>query len=221
MKPHICFIAIFLIVFSCKEETKPTGNQIFKIDSAIEKEAKAAIKDIDSKSFGLMGGAEPAYDFSSHINAKFFTNDSLDEQIDESSEGLSAKYYWGGDTLNLLVYLGDYSTDAFFVRICRGVATVRYLKGHHENVNIYKLRLSDTASQFVEVPCYDYKLIISRLPDTALNQTIYGYFSFKSDNFYHWYDGEYQSEKWEDDHKKLRTNMASYFRANYQKTWWK
>lgn len=211
------FIIFFftVIIISCKNEKHHNGSQIFKIDANAEKNARSAVLSNNGDR------RDTLYGFATHVKAEFFSNDTLDHKIDTMCQDLESYYYWEHDTLFLLAHLGGWSTNALYARISGDSVSVKYLKAPHENTNLYRLQLTDSSTEGVEVPCIDYELIISKMPDSISKQTVFGHFSFKSASFYRWYNGQYSESDWAYYHQKLRTNMAFYFRANYKKPWWK
>lgn len=68
----------------------------------------------------------------------------------------------------------------------------------------HKLKLEDTTSQFIIVPCKKYNVIISNIPKQNSNDTIYGFVEHYTDLFY------YQNK---DTFIQLRNGLKFYFKA--------
>lgn len=196
----INIIFLILILNSCKAQLRKNETHSFKLDTSLITIAKTKIFSPKYANFRCC--------FSTRLYAEFYSNDSLKEKRDTLQNDISSFYTWDKDTFYLVADIGELVTSALYIKMYKNNMSILFLKCAHIHP-WYKLQPDGKAEICIEVPCKEYDCIISEVPDSTHKQTIYGYIKLKSDDYY--YDHPIQG------FKKLRTNMAFYFRANYEK----
>jgi hypothetical protein len=117
---------------------------------------------------------------------------------------------WKGDTLKIDGAFGLFAGFGFAVDIYKNKATVYHLASSDETPAFAYHEKSKLISR-LEVHCSQTKIILSELPDSLRNQTIYGYVEFKSDDYY--VSSGMISGKETLPRKKQRINMKIYFKS--------
>lgn len=203
MKQLFCFfIAFVLILFmctSCNSENQTFETHIFRIDTAIKSTAQQNIWNAEH--------GNPKYLFLSKLSAEFYTDDILEKiEFDTFNAQMWGRYSWHNDTLTITGNFGDLTSTGFIANVYHDTAYFYHSQCAHTKKR-YKNNLSDTLVQCAKVPCSYSQLIISNIPDRTKDEEIFGYVNFRSKDFY---------SQNGNDIKKLRANMAFYFRAyNY------
>lgn len=184
---------------SCNSEKQTFETHIFRIDTAIKSTAQQNIRNDEH--------ANPKYSFLSKLNAELYTDDILEKiEFDTLNALMWGRYYWDNDTLTITGNSSDLSSTGFIAEIYNDTAYFYHNQCAHSR-KMYKNKLSDTLVQCAKVPCSYSQLIISNIPDSTNDEQIFGYVNFRSEDFY---------SQNGNDIKKLRANMAFYFRAyNY------
>ena len=204
----ILFIIVLFIFIACgtsaNDKSKPVNH--FTIDSLIQKEAKENISFKNRES-----AFEDGNTFITHYKSKTYRNDTLYSDID-TLRNVQSSYYWSGDSLivsmglahsySSLLIISSNKKIKFFLEACT-----------HENYPKFKLNLSDTATDCLLVPLKDYELILSEIPDISSKQAIYGYVKYGTATYYYDYNGEYNSQNWNDDHYSSRHETDFYFKS--------
>ena len=196
----IFVLGCVIVIVSCDSVKKTSEEHIFRIDSTIKIVAQKEIWNSEYK--------KPKYGFATKLTAEFFENDTLTDLYQDSIDNtFSASYSWHNDTLKLTGNIGDLTQTGFAADIYKDSTAVIYHNQCSHSHKQYKLKLSDTLVQCIKVPCTYSELYLSNFPDKTKDEEIYGYITFKSENFY------YQNGQ---ENSKLRANMKFYFRAfNY------
>lgn len=192
---HLSIVCVVISQFLfCHNKSKTDQQSQFAIDSSIRSQVLRNI------SFRAKSDA-----FSTKLNAEYYNNDTLSwKDMDSLLEDFWGRYWWHHDTLSLTANIGELSTSGFIVDIYKGEADeVRHNVFAHEN-NVYKIRVTDSPTICVEAPCSYSELVISGLPGSTSDESIFGFVKFRSKDYY-----------LVENHNliKNRTNMSFYFRA--------
>ena len=87
------------------------------------------------------------------------------------------------DTLGIDGAFGLFGGIGFSIKIINGKAKLYHMLSA-DDFPYYAYEENDDLIFRLEVPCNETEIILSEIPDSISNQTIYGYVAFKSDNYY-------------------------------------
>jgi hypothetical protein len=147
---------------------------------------------------------------------EYYKNDKLELSSNDSSKKMIFKscYYWINDTLNIDGAFGLFGGSGFGIKITKDKEIVYHLLSSDESPS-YAYKENDSLLFRLEVPCTDYKIILSELPNSSKKQIIYGYVEFKSKDYYA--SAGSVEDKEILPRIKLRSNMKIYFKSGFMK----
>ena len=179
------------------------------INPKIKEEARTNIKDLkelDDINLGMQI-------YESKVAVEFYENDSLIISTMDNPQSIISKsfYYWRGDTLTIDAGIGLAVGSGFSLKVITNKATVYHMVSSDESPQYAYGETTDIIHR-LDVPCYNFKAVLSELPEKGRNQTIYGYVEFESGKYFSRQrikDGKEMGPR-----KKQRTNMKMYFRSS-------
>lgn len=182
MKKYFIILFTFCsILSSCGQSTKDTSISGLTIDPNIKSEVE---KYITPSEFGA--GMDKILMYNNLMLLDFYENDSLIVSIkeqDNKSTIFKSFYYWQSDTLAIDGAFGLFGGTGFAIKIINGKATLFHMLASDEFPS-YAYKEKDSLIFRLEVPCTDTKIVLSEIPDSTQNQTIYGYVEFRSGDYY-------------------------------------
>jgi hypothetical protein len=193
---------------SCRQFTKDNSTEGLTIDPNIKTEVE---KNITPSEFGA--GQDKILIYNNRMLLDFYEDDKLSNSIkeqDNKSTVFKSFYYWQGDTLGIDGAFGLFGGTGFSIKIIKGNATLYHMLASDQFPS-YAYKEKDSLVYRLEVPCTDTKIVLSEMPDSTKNQTIYGYVEFKSGDYYASNgsaDGQEILPR-----KKQRANMRIYFKS--------
>jgi hypothetical protein len=191
----------------CQQATKTSPHvkkdkvQLLIIDSTFRDTVKKNIQLISDKYFAS---------FKTPIEVRFFSNGFLTDSIVETDFRMISWYSSRKDTIDLVSHIGEIETVALLVRFISGKPTVLFFRAPHEvgGGSYFKIDKDDSLSHQIEVPPIQYKLELSKIPDTLNKQVVYGRIDMESGDYYDSRDSIEQ---------KHRVQMSFYFQSQYRK----
>ena len=198
-----------LTMCSSGQSLNSTFIQGLVIDSKIKEEAKINIKDLKELEDIKLG----MQIYESKVAMEFYENDSLILSTMDNPKSIISKsfYYWRGDTLTIDGGIGLAVVGGFSLKLVTNKATVYHLVSSDESP-LYAYGETTDIIHRLDVPCRDFKVVLSELPKKDMGLTIYGYVEFESDKYFSRQgikDGKEIGPR-----KKLRANMKMYFRSS-------
>lgn len=197
-----------LVINSSGQTTSSIHIEGLIIDLKIKGEVEAGIKDLDElKDINL--GMEI---YETKVSIEFYEDDSLIFSTSDRPKGIISKafYYWRGDTLTIDGGIGLAVNAGFSIRIVGNTAMVYHMVSSDESPQ-YAYSETTEIRHRLDVPCFNYKAVLSELPEKGKGQTIYGYIEFQSKNYFS--RGRIKDGSEIERRKKLRSNMKMYFRS--------
>jgi hypothetical protein len=143
---------------------------------------------------------------------EFYENDSLIASTVSNPKSILSKscYLWSGDTLVIDGGIGIAVGAGFTLRLIKNKATVFHMVSS-DDYPIYSYGEKTDLIYRLEVPCNDFKMVLSEIPVKGSNQIIFGYVEFKSDNYFVRQQAIKENEI--KPRRKSRSNMKMYFRS--------
>lgn len=193
---------------SCGQTTKDNSTGGLTIDPNIKTEVE---KNITPFGFGV--GQDKILIYNNRMLLDFYEDDKLSislKEQDNKSTVFKSFYYWRSDTLGIDGAFGLFGGTGFSIKIIKGNATLHHMLAS-DDFPSYAYKEKDSLIFRLEVPCTDTKIVLSEIPDSTKNQTIYGYVEFKSGDYYASsgsVDGQEILPR-----KKQRANMRIYFKS--------
>lgn len=173
---------------------EPDTSHVFKVDPSI----KAVV--LEHISF-----KENSQGFDARLTEEYFENDSLVYAVnDTGTRFFWGRYWWWDGVMRIMAAVGELRTSGFIADVTGpNAGEVKHNVCAHDHGE-YCLQPADTPTICVEAPCSSYELVISRIPDSASDEPVYGYVQFKSTDYFH-------QER--EGFSRRRANMRFYFRA--------
>ncbi|HTK21454.1 MAG TPA: hypothetical protein VL442_18170 [Mucilaginibacter sp.] len=206
------YLSVLLIaclpIISCGQIKNGKEAKGLIINKNIKVEVEKHIE--SSKEFDAFNDKISVYKNSLLVEA--YENDKLiySPKVNTPKQLFKSFYLWKGDTLKIDGGFGLFTGFGFTVNVYKNTATVYHLLSSDESP-AFAYKEGDKLIPRLEVLCSQTKIILSELPDSLKNQTIYGYVEFKSDNYY--VSSGTISGKETLPRKKQRTNMKIYFKS--------
>jgi len=209
MKYLIGLLFISLTIYSRGQSLNSTFIEGLTVNPMIKEEAKTNIKDLKEFEGGKLG----IQIYESKVAIEFYENDSLILSTMDNPKSIISKsfYYWRGDTLTIDGGIGLAVGAGFSLKLVTNKATVYHMVSSDESPLYAYSETSDIIHR-LDVPCLNFKVVLSELPEKGGNQTVYGYVEFESDKFYSRQrikDGKEIGPR-----NKLRSNMKMYFKSS-------
>ncbi|THU37980.1 hypothetical protein FAM09_14935 [Niastella caeni] len=200
------FPTILLIALTfCGQTPKSFDNGAYVVDPSIKSR-------IDKKVKSFNGVTMSSMDF------KLFKNDSIladtyakGKSIDECMTMTSLD----GDTINIIGFMGMFAGFGYQIALFKDACIVRHFA--KSDVEIYKLKKTDSLSFGVSVPCKTYKLTLVSKPTFKKGDIVEGIIELMSDEYYAAANGN---------ERKYKMQLTGYFKTkplassaeSYQKT---
>jgi len=201
-------IEILLLFFSvllsyCHETIKSSStafeNQSFLLDSSLRDTIQRHTQFIPGRHSSL---------FKTPINVKLYSNDLLVDSIIKPDFEMMSWYDSYKDTIDLVAHVGEFETFALLVHFIKGKPIVFLYMASHEHQNYFRINITDSFSNQIEVPVTKFRLELSEIPDTIKKPIIFGFINMESADYY---------EKRDSLEKRLSAKMKFYFRSQYKK----
>ena len=209
MTKYVILILLFSPTFySFGQSTKDHSTGGLTIDPNIKTDVE---KNISTSAFGA--GQDQLLIYNNLMLVDFYEDDKLIftfKDQDKKSTVFKSFYYWKGDTICIDGAFGLFGGTGFSTKITKSNATTYHMLASDEFPS-YAYNEKDSLMFRLEVPCTDTKIVLSEIPDSTKNRTIYGYVEFKS--------GDYFASRGSLDgqeilpRKKQRANMRIYFKS--------
>jgi hypothetical protein len=182
MRPILFFPWFLLIILCCCQQRKATSPNT-KQDTVRSIIIDNALQDTIERHIQFISGMHFSH-FKTPIEAHFFSNDKLVDSIIQPDFGMISWYSNHGDTVDLVAHVGEFETEALLVRFIGDKPTVFFFRAPHERQNYFKINKTDSFANQIEVPPIQYKLLLSKIPDTINKPVVFGHIAMESSNYY-------------------------------------
>lgn len=209
MTKYLIIVIIFCsTLYSCGQSTNGKSIGELTIDPNIKTEVE---KNITPSEFGV--GQENNLIYNNRMLLDLYENDKLSislKEQDNKSTVFKSFYFWQDDTLRIDGAFGLFGGTGFSIKIIKEKATLYHMLAS-DDFPSYAYKEKGSLIFRLEVPCSETKILLSEIPDSIKNQTVYGYVEFKS--------GDYYASSGSADgkeilpRKKQRANMRIYFKS--------
>ena len=167
------YLLIALAIFSCIQAREKDQSMVVDIKVADTAKNKINLLSDDHNSY-----------FETKVWAQYYTNDFITDSVNDDNYGMSSWYSIRNDTIELVVHVSDFVTNALLLRILHDSTIVRLFLAPHTLRPMFKLNPKDTFADFVEVPPRRYQLQLSEKPDAKTRRVIYGYIDMESSDYF-------------------------------------
>ena len=208
MKKILFCLAIILSYENCASKTE-SFNQII-IDKEIQERVESEVTDTIEKN-----QKECELNYFNKLHLEFYSNDSLQK---DSYTKLIEQFcsYWieKGDTTNIYGFFGGENLThfGFKINIVKRIPKVYFtIRPHMAGFFSYT---KDGEKEFnMDIPTKKSKVILSKMPDNILPNTIYGFVEFETTEFFN--ISKYENgEEVPNQRDRVRCNMKIYFKTN-------
>lgn len=192
-----------LFLYCCRREvgnsaiTMSAENKTFHLDAAIKDTVLRYVKLHSNKHFAS---------FETPAEVRFFSDGAVVDSINESNFHMISWYSISKDTIALVAHIGDFETAALLIRFLHRTPNVYYLRAAHERQKYFRLAITDSLSEYVEVPPAYYRLNLSVVPDSVQKPSVFGSIDMES--------GTYFDQR--DSLKQRKIRMKFYFCSQFR-----
>lgn len=206
MKVSIFLVHILFIALGCSDQItntalkEKTQNRSIIIDTSIIDSIKKEIKVFPNRSYSS---------FSSPTEVRFFSNGVQSDSIIEAQHFLASWYNINKDTIELVVHVTQFETEALLIRFVNRNPSVFLYRAPHDvgESRNFKINLTDSFSHSIEDAPARFDLKISEVPDSIRKPVVFGYMDMESSGYYDRRDAT---------NRKQTAHMKFYFRTQYR-----
>tara|TARA_Y100000739_G_C20411968_1_gene374899 strand:+ start:60 stop:689 length:630 start_codon:yes stop_codon:yes gene_type:complete len=203
---HLLSILALAIFISCSNK----NSSLLVIDPSIKNEAKEhfSISKYGNNIQGLML-------YENDMGIEYFESNKLLKSIKLKEQNKSTfKSYFTSkqDTLYINGLYGLWGGSGFSIKIINGQPKLFHV-ANSDNFPSYSTTKNGDYKQFVEIPCKNTKIILSKEPVKNEKDTIFGYVEFNSVNYFVFpgsADGKELGPR-----KEISINMKTYFQTKW------
>jgi hypothetical protein len=203
MRPFFpLLILLSLLIWGCQNSIVSSNNkqnaaESIEVDSTIQDTLKNHIQNIE-KFYSI---------FKTPIEVRFYSCGSIIDSIIQPDFIMVSWYHNHNDTIDLVAHIGELETQALLLRFIGRKIHVFFYRAPHENQHYFRINKTDSFSNQIEVPPVNYKLELSKIPDTVSKPIVYGFIDMESSDYYDKRDSLQLSH---------RIAMKFYFRSQYR-----
>lgn len=203
MKTSFLTLIICVLTWSCKEEFKYNNHLIINPD--IREEVVKYVKDLSEAE-----NDSQTYMYDNYIMFDYYVDDSLKLSYkDRGFKTLCTTFHRKTDDgILMTAEYNLFGGVGHAINLVNDEIKVYYLVSAKLEAPSYALKPSDTLVQKLYVPCSNFNLVLSQIPEGSLNESIFGMLEFETDNFY-------KKDSRTKEIKKEKNTVRIYFKSNF------